>query len=113
MNVSKSADAEFLRLLQQQDPERYERLMKNIRQDLPGGGRVSEDQALTNFMLGLPTGQWRFRVIAGPRNADDEVIQPVPHVRKTEGSRQITMNRRIALVRKSRTNASLKKLAVA
>ena len=112
MNVSKSADAEFMRLLQQQDPERYERLMKNIRLDLPDGGRMSEDQALTNFMLGLPTGQWRFRVIAGPRNADGEVIQPV-FARTTEDSRQTHTNRRISLARKARTNVGLKKLAAA
>ena len=64
MNVSKEADAEFMRLLESEDPERYANLMRNIRRDNPDV-RMSEDQALTNFMLGLPTGQWRFAVVAG------------------------------------------------
>jgi hypothetical protein len=61
MNISKEADAEFLRLLKNEDSKRYENLMRNI----PRGERMDEDQALTNFMLGLPTGQHRFMVIAG------------------------------------------------
>ena len=60
-NVSPEANAEFMRLLENEDPKRYEILMRNI----PRGERMTEDQALTNFMLGLPTGQWRFEVIAG------------------------------------------------
>jgi hypothetical protein len=64
MNVSKEADAEFMRLLESEDPERYANLMRNLRRDNPDV-RISEDHALTNFMLGLPTGQWRFAVVAG------------------------------------------------
>jgi hypothetical protein len=61
MNVSQQADAEFMQLLQKEDPKRFENLMRNF----PRGRRMDEDQALTNFMLGLPTGQHRFVVIAG------------------------------------------------
>jgi len=63
-NVSPEADAEFVRLLQKEDSKRYEILMRNMRADVPNV-RMSEHQALTNFMLGLPTGQWRFEIIAG------------------------------------------------
>ncbi len=31
MNVSKEADAEFMRLLERDDPKRYENLVKNMR----------------------------------------------------------------------------------
>lgn len=62
MNVSPEADAEFMRLLESEDSERYERLMKNIRRDSPVL-KMDEDQALTNFQLGLPTGQHRFVVV--------------------------------------------------
>src|SRR5579862_6541982 len=41
-------------------------MMKNIRKDQPNVN-MSEDQALTNFLLGRPTGQWRFTIIAGKR----------------------------------------------
>lgn len=75
INVSKEADAEFMRLLKTEDPGRYARLMKNIRKDDPGVN-MSEDQALTNFMLGLPTGGFRFRVIAG--SPAPEPINPAP-----------------------------------
>jgi hypothetical protein len=51
-------------LLQNEDPERYARLRKNMRRDNPNAG-MTEEQALTNFMLGLPTGTFRFAVIAG------------------------------------------------
>ena len=64
MNVSKEADAEFLRLLESEDPERYANLMRNIRRDSPNVG-MSEGQALANFLLGLPTAQWRFAVVGG------------------------------------------------
>jgi hypothetical protein len=64
LNVSEAADAEFLRLLENADPDRHARLMKNMRRDNPDA-RMTEDQALTNFMLGLPTGQFRFEVVAG------------------------------------------------
>jgi hypothetical protein len=64
LNVSKQADAEFKRLLETEDRERYARMMKNIRKDQPNVS-MSEDQALANFMLGRPTGQWRFKIIAG------------------------------------------------
>ena len=61
LNAATAADAEFMQMLEKEDPERYARLMKNIRRTNPTL-RMSEDQALTNFMLGLPTGQWRFRL---------------------------------------------------
>ena len=64
MNVSKEADAEFLRALEREDPERYARLLRNMRRDDPNAG-MTEDQALTNFMLGLTTGRFRFAVVAG------------------------------------------------
>jgi hypothetical protein len=64
MNVSKEADAEFVRLLENEDPKRYDNLSTNLRRDNPDT-YMSEHQALTNWMLGLPTGQWRFAVIAG------------------------------------------------
>jgi hypothetical protein len=64
MNVSGEADAEFMRLLESEDPKRYARLMQNIRRDNPSTS-MSEHQALANWQLGLPTGQWRFTVIAG------------------------------------------------
>jgi hypothetical protein len=63
-NVSRTADAEFLRLLKNEDPKRYEHLMRNMRREQPAS-RLPEDQALTNFMLGRSTGQWRFEIIAG------------------------------------------------
>ncbi len=63
MNVSKESDAEFMRLLQKEDPERYARLMVDIRRDNPS--TMSEEQALTNFMLGLSTGPYRFAVVEG------------------------------------------------
>lgn len=34
MNVAKEADADYMRLLQKEDPARYERLMKNMRQSV-------------------------------------------------------------------------------
>jgi hypothetical protein len=64
MNVSKEADAEFMCLLESEEPERYANLMRNIRRDNPNEC-MSEDHALANFMLGLPTAQWRFAVVAG------------------------------------------------
>jgi hypothetical protein len=64
MNVSKEADTEFMRALEREDPERCARLQKNMRRDDPNAG-MREDQALTNFMLGLPTGSLRFAVVAG------------------------------------------------
>jgi hypothetical protein len=74
MNVSKKADAEFMCLLESEDPARHANLMRNIRRDNPNV-RLSEDQALTNFMLGLPTAQWRFAVVAGK---DSIPLQSVP-----------------------------------
>jgi hypothetical protein len=65
MNVSQDADREFMAALEREDSARYERLMKNIRRDSPGMS-MPADQALTNYMLGLPTSQHRFAVIAGP-----------------------------------------------
>jgi hypothetical protein len=78
MNVSQTADTEFMRLLKIEDPERYERLIKNIRQDAPGP--MSEDDALSSFQLGMPTGQHKFAVFAGktksPARADlDRLLQ--------------------------------------
>ena len=70
-NVSKQADADFMTALASEDPKRYARLICNIRKDNPSVD-MDESQALTNFMLGLPTGQWRFRIVAG-------VPAPVPH----------------------------------
>lgn len=64
MNVSKEADAEFMRLLEHEDPERHARLQKNMRRDNPNAG-MTEEQALTNFMLGLPIGRFRLAVVAG------------------------------------------------
>jgi hypothetical protein len=73
MNVSKEVNAEFMRLLESEDPERYANLMRNIRRDSPNVG-MSEDQALANFLLGLPTPQWRFAVVAGKNSIH---LQPV------------------------------------
>lgn len=64
MNVSRAANHAFLEELKEADPIRFANWMNNIRRDLPGED-MSEDQALTNFMLGLPTGKYRFEVIAG------------------------------------------------
>ena len=64
MNVSREADAEFMRPLEREDLERYARLLRNMRRDSPNAG-MDESQALTNFMLGLPTGSFRFAVVAG------------------------------------------------
>ena len=64
MNVSRQADAEFMRVLETEDLRRYDNLMRNIREDAPNI-RMSEEQALTNFQLGLPTGQHRFAIVAG------------------------------------------------
>jgi hypothetical protein len=63
-NVAREADVEFLRFLKNEDSKRYESLMRNMRREQPTS-RLPEEQALTNFMLGLPTGQWRFEIIAG------------------------------------------------
>jgi hypothetical protein len=79
MNVSKEGNAEFMRLLESEDPERYANLMRNIRRDNPDV-RMSEDQALTNFMLGLPTGQWRFAVVAGKDSIHLQLVT-LPSVR--------------------------------
>ena len=65
MNVSLNADREFITALEQADPPRHDRLMRSIRRANPGMS-MPEDQALTNFMLGLPTAQYRFAIIAGP-----------------------------------------------
>lgn len=64
MNVSQTADIEFMRLLEKEEPKRFASLMKNTRQDKPNS-QMSEEQALTNFMLGYPTGQYRFEIVAG------------------------------------------------
>jgi len=64
MNVPREADAEFIRLLQYEDPERYARLQRNMRKDSPNTG-MTEEQAISNFILGLPTGSFRFAVVAG------------------------------------------------
>ena len=64
MYVSKLADMEFMAALKKEDPKRYEALIKNIRRDNPSGS-LSEEQALTNFLLGMPTSQFQFEVIAG------------------------------------------------
>lgn len=73
-NVSKQADDEFMHELEASDPARFRNLVRNIRADMPASAqRISEEQALTNFMLGLPTGQWRFRVVAG-RPAPQAVV---------------------------------------
>ena len=46
MNVSKEADAEFMRLLQKEDPKRYANLIKNMTRrsvlDLEGGDASQE-----------------------------------------------------------------------
>jgi len=85
MNVSAPADAEFVRLLESEDPERYARLQKNIRADLPNSS-MPEDQALTNFMLGFPTGQHRFAVVAG--GAAPEPINRIESVRHSRRTRK-------------------------
>lgn len=64
MNVTREADAEFIRLLQHEDPERYARLQRNMRKDSPNAG-ITEEQALINFILGLPTGGFHFAIVAG------------------------------------------------
>jgi hypothetical protein len=64
MNVSREADAEFMRQLESEDPKRFASLMQNVRRHNPSAA-MSEHQALTNWMLGLPTGQWHFGVVAG------------------------------------------------
>jgi hypothetical protein len=76
MNVSKQADAEFMLLLEIEDPKRYRKLIKAMRQDKPDSA-MPESQALTNYMLGLPTGQYRFAVVRGkpapsPLTAENE-----------------------------------------
>jgi hypothetical protein len=105
MNVSKQADAEFMRLLEKEDPKRYENLAKNIRQDQPAS-RMSEDQALTNFMLGLPTGQHRFQMIAG-RPAP----QPVADVAAVQNLRHT--RHRIKQARAGRVSAGIAKNSLA
>ncbi len=79
-NVSREADAEFMRLLESEDPKRFARLMQNVRRDNPDSA-MPEHQALTNWMLGLPTGQWRFGVVAGQ-------LAPVSDLR-SEADRQL------------------------
>lgn len=72
MNVSREADTEFTRLMQHEDSERYARLNRNMRKDSPNAG-MTEEQAISNFIPGLPTGSFRFAVIAGrgaPVNAE-------------------------------------------
>lgn len=77
MNVSPEADAGFMSELAQEDPKRHAALARNIRADRPlGSQRMSEDQALTNFMLGLPTGQYRFAVIAGAPAPEPRAAEP-------------------------------------
>jgi len=41
-----------MRLLEKENPKRFANLMKNTRQDRPNS-QMSEEQALTNFMIGL------------------------------------------------------------
>jgi hypothetical protein len=64
MNVTREADAQFIRLLEHEDPERYARLQGNVRKDSPNAG-MTEEQALTNFMLGMPTAGFYFAIVAG------------------------------------------------
>lgn len=73
MNVSKTASREFMQALEREDPERYNRLTKNIRRDSPNFA-MTESQALTNFMLGLPTGGFRFQVVAG-RDVPEQIAR--------------------------------------
>jgi hypothetical protein len=80
-NVSAAADAEFMRLLEKEDPRRYERLIRNVRQQNPVI-RMSEDQAAANFILGLPTGQHRFVIVAGknqPISEERSQVDYLPH----------------------------------
>lgn len=68
-NVSKQADREFMQALEREDPDRYNRLMRNLRRDSPNFA-MTESQALTNFMVGLPTGGFRFQIVAGGKAPD-------------------------------------------
>jgi hypothetical protein len=71
MNVSKAADAAFIEALRTEDPARNENLNKNMR--LAGAVQsMSEDQALTNFLIGYPTGQWKFEIVAGLHASDND-----------------------------------------
>jgi hypothetical protein len=80
MNVSPEADMDFMCRLRTTDPTRYKRLMREIRRDTAGMG---EGQALTNYVLGLRTGQYRFEVIAGkPAPLPVEVKPKARSVRK-------------------------------
>ncbi|HTZ74515.1 MAG TPA: hypothetical protein VMB47_11385 [Candidatus Aquilonibacter sp.] len=82
MNVSKEADCAFVEALKTEDPNRHSRLLKNVRRDSPSLG-MDESQALTNFMLGLPTGSHRFEVVAG------KPIEPVSvTVESVDGTRR-------------------------
>jgi hypothetical protein len=63
LNVNKEADAEFMHELEKQDSKRYYNLVRNIQRHNPND--ISESQAITNFMLGLPTARFRFAVVAG------------------------------------------------
>jgi hypothetical protein len=108
INVSKEADAEFMRQLEKEDPERYERLTKNMRRDNPTV-RMSEDQALTNFMLGLPTGQNRFRVIAGPPAPEPMQFEPTVKTAGLVQRKYSSMESRLA-ARRANTAARQKRL---
>ena len=75
MNVSREADAEFMRLLQHEHPERYARLHRNMRKDSPNAG-MTEEQAISNFILGLSTAGFHFAIVAGrgaPVNPEREI----------------------------------------
>jgi hypothetical protein len=108
-NVSKQADAEFMRLLEIEDPGRHRRLMANIRKDSPNAG-MTEAQALTNFMLGLPTGNLRFEVIAGrPAPQPIALIVKKPRVGRPVKHKTLAARRqaRVAYQRRFRTKQRL------
>ena len=103
MNVSRQADAEFMRLLETEDPKRYDNLMRNIRKDSPDV-RMTEEQALTNFHLGLPTGQHRFVIVAGKEYVPEK-MQPSVEGRASS-ARKLRARIKQARAARSRTRSA-------
>lgn len=77
MNVNKEADCVFMEALKAEDPTRFDRLLKHIRRDSPSAA-IDELQAITNFVLGLPTAGFKFAVYQRPPILDEALVRGTP-----------------------------------
>ena len=92
MNVSKQSDYAFMEALKAEAPARFDRLLKHIRRDSPSAA-MGETQAITNFVLGLPTAGFKFAVYERPpilnealdRGTTDEYVNAILSVASSDG----------------------------